>query len=79
MKLPALGPLPNSLVFLDDDEGNAIYISGHLGVSVIPVKNQSWETVSTDKCTEMLAAKTNLLSMALVKKSDLPAIFLFTT
>ena len=79
VKLPHSGLLPNSLVFLDDDDGNAIYISGQLGVSVMPVKNQSWETISTGKCAEMLAAKTNLLSMALVKKSDLPAIFLFKT
>jgi len=79
VKLPHSGPLPNSLVFLDDDDGNAIYISGQLGVSVMAVKNQSWETGSTAKCAEMLAAKTDLLSMALVKKSDLPAIFLFST
>jgi serine/threonine protein kinase len=79
VKLPHSGLLPNSLLFLDDDDGKAIYISGQFGVSVMPVKNQSWETISTAKCAEMLAAKTNLLSMALVKKSDLPAFFLFRT
>ena len=77
--LPHTGPLPNSLLFLDDDDGKAIYIDGQPGVAVMPVKNQSWETISTAKSAEKLAAKTNLLSMALVKKSDLPAIFLFTT
>ena len=77
--LPASGRLPNSLLFLDDDDGNAIYISGQLGVSVMAVKNQSWETISTARSMEMLATKTNLMSFAMVKKSDWPAIFLFTT
>ena len=79
VKLPHSGRLPDSLLFLDDHDGNAIYIGGQLGVLVMPVKNQSWETISTVRSTEMLAAKTNLWSITLVKKSDLPAIFLFTT
>jgi hypothetical protein len=64
---------------LDDHDDNAIYISAQHGVFVMPVKNESWETISTTKSTEMLAAKSNLLWMTLVKKSNLPATYLFTT
>ena len=76
---PRYGKPPEAILFVDDTESNAIFIRGICGISIVPVKRQEWNILAPAENVGMVAARNNLLTITSVKKSDLPATFLFQT
>ncbi len=79
LKLENAAHLTDFLLFLEDNKSDEIYVSGQMGFHFMKVSDRLRYVPSASECVKMLAVKTNLLGITTVRKSNLPATFLFKT
>jgi hypothetical protein len=70
---------PGSIAFVEDTENSTIYVGSAWGTLVMPVRGQEWDGLAAASCVERVASNSDLRSMAMVRRADLPATYLFRT
>ncbi|HEX5400636.1 MAG TPA: protein kinase [Verrucomicrobiae bacterium] len=76
---PRSGKPPALLSFVDDEDNNAIFIRSAFGLYFAPAENRTLDSLEPHWTETVVSTRENLETIASVKKSSLPATFVFRT